>query len=97
MPQRRKSSHLIRHRSSPLSSQSPTSSAYPLRRRKALSAYPTQLGTNAAKAAKEFNVGMEIDQEKSSNPNLTGLQYLRAPPVHSIRLGGQQLCRPPDH
>ena len=41
---------------------------------KALSTNPTQLGTNAANAAKQFNVGMEIDYEKSSNPNLTGLQ-----------------------
>src|SRR5437879_9562659 len=41
---------------------------------KALSTNPTQLGINAANAAKQFNVGMEIDYEKSSNPNLTGLQ-----------------------
>ena len=41
---------------------------------KALGANPTQLGRNAAAAAKQFNVGMEIDYEKSSNPNLTGLQ-----------------------
>ena len=41
---------------------------------KALGANPTQLGTNAANAAKQFNVGMEIDYESSSNPNLTGLQ-----------------------
>src|ERR1700745_2647932 len=41
---------------------------------KALKANPTQLGINAANAAKQFNVGMEIDYEKSSNPNVTGLQ-----------------------
>src|SRR5437868_4395571 len=41
---------------------------------KALGANPTQLGINAANAAKQFNVGMEIDYEKSSNPNLSGLQ-----------------------
>ena len=41
---------------------------------KALSTNPTQLGLNAAAAAKQFNVGMEIDYEKSSSPNLTGLQ-----------------------
>jgi len=41
---------------------------------KALKANPTQLGINAANAAKQFNVGMEIDYEKSSNPNLTGMQ-----------------------
>ena len=41
---------------------------------KALSSNPTQLGMNAANAAKQFNVGMEIDYEKSSNPNLTALQ-----------------------
>jgi hypothetical protein len=41
---------------------------------KALSTNPTQLGTNAANAAKAFNVGMEIDYENSSTPNLTGLQ-----------------------
>jgi hypothetical protein len=41
---------------------------------KALSANPTQLGINAANAAKLFNVGMEIDYENSSSPNLAGLQ-----------------------
>ena len=41
---------------------------------KALSGNPTQLGINAANAAKTFNVGMEIDYENSSSPNLTGLQ-----------------------
>lgn len=41
---------------------------------KALSTNPTQLGINAANAAKQFNVGMEIDYERSSGPNLTGLQ-----------------------
>src|SRR5690242_21905241 len=41
---------------------------------KALITNPTQLGINAANAAKQFNVGMEIDYEKSSNPNLAGLQ-----------------------
>ena len=41
---------------------------------KALNTNPTQLGINAANAAKQFNVGMEIDYEKSSNPNLSGLQ-----------------------
>ena len=41
---------------------------------KALGRNPTQLGINAANAARQYNVGMEIDYEKSSNPNLTGLQ-----------------------
>ena len=41
---------------------------------KALSTNPTQLGINAANAAKQFNVGMEIDYENSSSPNLSGLQ-----------------------
>jgi hypothetical protein len=41
---------------------------------KALGSNPTQLGINAANAAKQFNVGMEIDYENSSQPNLTGLQ-----------------------
>ena len=41
---------------------------------KALSANPTKLGLNAAAAAKQFNVGMEIDYENSSSPDLTGLQ-----------------------
>ena len=41
---------------------------------KALSSNPTQLGINAANAAKQFNVGTEIDYENSSSPNLTGLQ-----------------------
>lgn len=41
---------------------------------KALSNNPTQLGINAANAAKAFNAGMEIDYENSSTPNLAGLQ-----------------------
>jgi hypothetical protein len=41
---------------------------------KALNTNPTQLGINAANTAKQFNVGMEIDYEKSSNPNLAALQ-----------------------
>jgi hypothetical protein len=41
---------------------------------KAMKANATQLGINAANAAKQFNVGMEIDYEKSSNPDLTDLQ-----------------------
>lgn len=40
----------------------------------ALSTNPTQLGTNAANMAKQFGVGVEIDYENSSSPNLTGLQ-----------------------
>ena len=40
----------------------------------ALNTNPTQLGINAANTAKQFNVGMEIDYEKSSKPNLSGLQ-----------------------
>jgi hypothetical protein len=40
---------------------------------KALSSNPKQLGINAANAAKQLNVGIEIDYEKS-RPNLTGLQ-----------------------
>jgi hypothetical protein len=39
----------------------------------ALSTNPTQLGINAANAAKQFNVGIEIDYENSSSPNLNGL------------------------
>ncbi len=41
---------------------------------KALSSNPTKLGINAANAAKQFNVGVEIDYENSSSPNLSGLQ-----------------------
>ena len=41
---------------------------------KALSTNPTQLGINAANAARQFNVGMEIDYENSSGPNTSGLQ-----------------------
>ena len=41
---------------------------------KALSTNPTQLGINAANAANALNVGMEIDYENSSSPNLNGLQ-----------------------
>jgi hypothetical protein len=40
----------------------------------ALSSNPTQLGLNAAAAAQSLGVGIEIDYENSSSPNLTGLQ-----------------------
>ncbi len=40
----------------------------------ALAADPTQLGINAANLAKQLNVGIEIDYENSSSPNITGLQ-----------------------
>ena len=40
----------------------------------ALSANATQLGINAANAAKAMGVGMEIDYENDASPNLTGLQ-----------------------
>jgi len=41
---------------------------------KALNSNPTQLGINAANAARQFNVGTEIDYENSSTPNTSGLQ-----------------------
>jgi hypothetical protein len=41
---------------------------------KALKANPKQLGINAANAAKNFNVGVEIDCEKSSGPDTTDLE-----------------------
>jgi hypothetical protein len=40
----------------------------------ALSQNPAQLGLNAAAAARQLGVGIEIDYENSSSPNLTGLQ-----------------------
>jgi hypothetical protein len=40
----------------------------------ALSSNPTQLGLNAAAVASTLGVGIEIDYEENSNPNLTGLQ-----------------------
>ena len=40
----------------------------------ALAANPTQLGLNAAEVAKALGVGIEIDYEENSNPNLAGLQ-----------------------
>ena len=40
----------------------------------ALSTNPTQLGLRAAAVAQQLGVGMEIDYEESSSPNLTGLQ-----------------------
>jgi hypothetical protein len=40
----------------------------------ALSENPAQLGLNAAAVAKQLGVGIEIDYENSSSPNLTGLQ-----------------------
>jgi hypothetical protein len=40
----------------------------------ALAANPTQLGLNAAAVAQSLGVGIEIDYEENTNPNLTGLQ-----------------------
>lgn len=40
----------------------------------ALAQNPTQLGLNAAALAQSLGVGIEIDYENSSSPNLTGLQ-----------------------
>lgn len=40
----------------------------------ALAANPTQLGLNAAAAAKSLGVGIEIDYEENTSPNLSGLQ-----------------------
>lgn len=40
----------------------------------ALSTNPTQLGLNAAAVAKSLGVGVEIDYENTSSPNLAGLQ-----------------------
>ena len=40
----------------------------------ALASNPTQLGLNAAAAAKNLGVGIEIDYEENVSPNLSGLQ-----------------------
>ncbi|MDZ7302863.1 MAG: hypothetical protein ONB44_12105, partial [candidate division KSB1 bacterium] len=40
----------------------------------ALSTNPTQLGLNAAEVAQTMGVGIEIDYEQNSDPNLDGLQ-----------------------
>lgn len=40
----------------------------------ALATNPVQLGLNAAEAAQRMGVGIEIDYEENSNPNLAGLQ-----------------------
>jgi hypothetical protein len=40
----------------------------------ALAANPTQLGLNAAAVAQSMGVGVEIDYEENSSPNLAGLQ-----------------------
>jgi hypothetical protein len=40
----------------------------------ALSTNPTQFGLNAAAVAQQLGVGIEIDYEESSSPNLPGLQ-----------------------
>jgi hypothetical protein len=40
----------------------------------ALASNPTQLGLNAAAAAKNLGVGIEIDYEENTTPNLSGLQ-----------------------
>ncbi|MEP6594929.1 MAG: hypothetical protein ABJA71_03235 [Ginsengibacter sp.] len=39
-----------------------------------LSTNPTQLGLNAAAVAQQLGVGIEIDYEQSSSPNVSGLQ-----------------------
>src|SRR5918996_1276245 len=40
----------------------------------ALATNPVQFGLNAAEAAQRLGVGIEIDYEENTNPNLTGLQ-----------------------
>jgi hypothetical protein len=40
----------------------------------ALAANPTQFGLNAAEAAQRLGVGIEIDYEENTSPNLVGLQ-----------------------
>jgi hypothetical protein len=40
----------------------------------ALASNPTQLGLNAAQVAQTLGVGIEIDYEENTSPNLTGLQ-----------------------
>ncbi|HEY0172867.1 MAG TPA: hypothetical protein VGB98_17735 [Pyrinomonadaceae bacterium] len=40
----------------------------------ALAANPTQFGLNAAQVAQSLGVGIEIDYEENTSPNLTGLQ-----------------------
>jgi hypothetical protein len=40
----------------------------------ALAANPTQLGLNAAEVARTLGVGIEIDYEENTSPNLVGLQ-----------------------
>jgi hypothetical protein len=40
----------------------------------ALATDPSQLGLNAAEIASKFGVGIEIDYEQNTNPNLEGLQ-----------------------
>ena len=40
----------------------------------ALAANPTQLGLNAAEVARSLGVGIEIDYEENTSPNLTALQ-----------------------
>jgi hypothetical protein len=40
----------------------------------ALATNPAQLGLNAAAVAQQLGVGMEIDYEENTSPNLTGLQ-----------------------
>jgi len=49
----------------------------------ALSSNPSQLGLNAAALAQSLGVGIEIDYENSSSPNLTGLQAF----VNAYRCG----------
>ena len=65
----------------------------------ALSTNPTQLGLNAAALAKSLGVGIEIDYEQSTTPNLNGVQafinaYRSQLPYDAT---GAESCRAFDH
>jgi len=65
---------------------------------KALGNNPTQLGINAANAAKQFNVGMEIDYERAAI-RLDGIAAVceRLPLGHAVRTRREQFCGAADH
>ena len=60
----------------------------------ALATNPVQLGLNAAEAAQRLGVGIEIDYEENTNPNLTGLTsiYQCVSLGSALRRFGKQSC-----
>ncbi len=64
----------------------------------ALATSPTQLGLNAADVARDLGVGIEIDYENSSSPNIEALAAFIAAyrSCTALRSNGQQSRGAPD-